>query len=75
VSLNCVTNDLRSLCAQSPGKSPSKKRYSAASVTNTLDELSGLPIYLRTLEKDLELRDMKIKHLQNEVQRCVSVVP
>jgi len=41
-------------------------------VIHTLEGLSGLPNYLRTFEKDQEIKDMKIKHLENEVQRYMS---
>ena len=49
-----------------------RKRYSAASISHSLEDLSGLPNYLRTLEKGHEIKDMKIRHLENEVERSAS---
>jgi hypothetical protein len=55
--------------SQSPEGSSLKRLYTAVSLAHTLEGLSDLPNYLRNLEKGHEIKDMKIKHLENEVQR------
>lgn len=60
------------LRSQFPAESSLRRRYSAASISHSLEDLADLPNYLRTLETGNEIKDMKIRHLENEVERCAS---
>jgi len=50
-------------------EAPSTKHWSATSKTQILRNLSDFFDCVSGLEKSHEVKDMKIKHLENEVQR------
>lgn len=48
-----------------------RAQFSAASVCRMINALEGLPGYVDQLEKRNKIKDMRIKHLENEVDRYV----
>ncbi|KAF9529204.1 hypothetical protein CPB83DRAFT_852853 [Crepidotus variabilis] len=46
-----------------------RPQYSAATIANMLAPLEGIPGYVSRLEKSNQIKDMRIKHLENEVDR------